>query len=202
MTRREEKLHKYRVITEFRVATAYYGSMVFCFRRNSLLDSARRRAEINKLRRCYYYYKSYLCSPYPAFVVAFGKLSYLGKPQHSHGPVQCVSRFYLTTTTTTTRRQMVSRAHRFSYRHAVASRGRIRPPPPPSGFHTRRRVPRRRRAQSTENPVSFETGDCSRTHAHARRSTRRTRAGRAETTLYPGALKFDKKKQRPFIPRE
>lgn len=72
MTWIEEKLHKYRVVTEFRVATAYYGSMVFCFRRDSLLDSARRRrAEINKLlRRRYYYYKST-----SAFVVvAFGKL--------------------------------------------------------------------------------------------------------------------------------
>lgn len=166
MTRREEKLHKYRVITEFRVATAYYGSMVFCFRRNSLLDSARRRAEINKLRRCYYYYKSYLCSPYPAFVVAFGKLSYLGKPQHSHGPVQYVSRFYLTTTTTTTRRQMVSRAHRFSYRHAVASRGRIRPPPPPSGFHTRRRVPRRRSSVDRKSCVVRDGGLF--THARTR----------------------------------
>lgn len=39
-------------------------------------------------------------------------------------------------------------------------------------------------AQSTENPVSFEMGDCSRTHAHGRPSTHvvRTRAGRDATT--------------------
>lgn len=39
-------------------------------------------------------------------------------------------------------------------------------------------------AQSTENPVSFEMGDCSRTHAHARRGTRRaSRKSRDDSTL-------------------
>lgn len=167
--------------------------MVFCFRRNSLLDSARRRTEINKLRYYYYYYKS----TYSSFSVN----SCPDKPQHSHGartmcfqvlPVNGQRR------RRRRRRQVVSRAHRFSCRHAVASRGRIRPPPP-SGFHTR----------------GVPTSELSRPKilcrsrwgiVHARTHTReahvvRTQAGRDATTTL-AHLNLKRKKQRSFIPRE
>lgn len=146
--------------------------MVFCFRRNSLLDSARRRTEINKLRYYYYYYyKSTYSSSSSSS--SFSVNSYLGKPQHSHRLVQCFSTFYPLTGND----GGGGSSGRWFRAHTVFLTAT---PSTLVGESGRRHRPvsilgeyRRRSSVDRKSCVVRDGGLCSRTHAHTR-STRRT----------------------------